>query len=125
MKLNLLLPFILLFIVKIQPQQKNFDFEFDYAQFGFDSTANFIEFYYSFNQASLTYQEADSISFVEGALTLTLASFYIPLSDSAMIAISYRGVTFWLPLLFGMMAIRRLDKLERKTNPKEYNKLHG
>ena len=49
------------------------------------------------------------VGFVEGALTLTLASFYIPLSDSAVIAIAYRGITFWLPLFFGMVAIRRLD----------------
>jgi uncharacterized protein (TIRG00374 family) len=49
------------------------------------------------------------VGFVEGALTLALASFYIPLSDSAVIAIAYRGITFWLPLLFGMAAIRRLD----------------
>jgi hypothetical protein len=51
------------------------------------------------------------VGFVEGALTLTLASFYIPLSDSAVISIAYRGITFWLPLLFGMVAIRRLDSI--------------
>lgn len=53
------------------------------------------------------------VGFVEGALTLTLASFYIPLSDSAVIAIAYRAITFWLPLLFGMIAIRGLDKLDK------------
>jgi uncharacterized protein (TIRG00374 family) len=63
------------------------------------------------------------VGFVEGALTLTLASFYIPLSDSAMIAIAYRGITFWLPLLFGMIAIRQLDKLESDPAHKEYNRL--
>ena len=73
MKLHLLFPFILLFIIKIQPQQNNFNFEFDYAQFGFDSTSNYIEFYYSFNQSSLTLQDTDSISFVEGTLTITIA----------------------------------------------------
>ncbi|MFC1996611.1 YbhN family protein [Chloroflexota bacterium] len=55
------------------------------------------------------------VGFVEGALTLTLASFYIPLSDAAVIAIAYRGITFWLPLLFGMVAIRSLDKLKTET----------
>ena len=54
------------------------------------------------------------VGFVEGALTLTLASFYIPLSDSAVIAIAYRGVTFWLPLIFGMISIRWLDRLQGK-----------
>lgn len=33
--------------------QSNFEFEFDYAQFGYDSTSNYVEFYYSFNQATL------------------------------------------------------------------------
>jgi len=33
--------------------QTNFDFEFDYAQFGYDSTSNYVEFYYSFNQSTL------------------------------------------------------------------------
>ena len=55
------------------------------------------------------------VGFVEGALTLTLASFYIPLSDSAVIAIAYRSITFWLPLIFGMVAIRRLDMVANKS----------
>ena len=55
------------------------------------------------------------VGFVEGALTLTLASFYIPLSDAAVIAIAYRGATFWLPLLFGMLAIRWMGGLEQAT----------
>jgi uncharacterized protein (TIRG00374 family) len=55
------------------------------------------------------------VGFVEGALTLTLASFYIPLSDSAVIAIAYRSITFWLPLVFGMVAIRRLDMVANKS----------
>jgi uncharacterized protein (TIRG00374 family) len=59
------------------------------------------------------------VGFVEGALTLTLASFYIPLSDAAVIAIAYRGVTFWLPLLFGMLAIRWLDRIKQDAQTKK------
>lgn len=33
--------------------QSNFEFEFDYAQFGYDSASNYVEFYYSFNQSTL------------------------------------------------------------------------
>jgi uncharacterized protein (TIRG00374 family) len=54
----------------------------------------------------------NGVGFVEGALTLTLASFYIPLSDSAVIAITYRGVTYWLPILFGFIAMRWLSGVE-------------
>ncbi len=60
----------------------------------------------------------NGVGFVEGALTLTLASFYIPLSDAAVIAITYRGVTYWLPLLFGFIAIRWLGKVESNTPAK-------
>jgi uncharacterized protein (TIRG00374 family) len=55
------------------------------------------------------------VGIVEGALTLTLASFYIPLSDAAVVAITYRGVTFWLPLVFGMLALRWLGGVDQVT----------
>jgi len=48
--------------------QSNFDFEFDYAQFGYDSVSNYVEFYYSFNQASLKAEQQNSHSKLEGIL---------------------------------------------------------
>lgn len=51
------------------------------------------------------------IGVVEGALTLVLRSMYVPLSDAAVITLAYRGITFWLPLLFGMVAFRALPHL--------------
>ncbi len=71
MKVHLLLPLFTLFAFNIQAQQ--ISFEFDYAQFGFDSTSNYIEFYYSFNQASLTINETDSSKNVEGTLAITIS----------------------------------------------------
>jgi hypothetical protein len=56
------------------------------------------------------------VGFVEGALTLALHSAFIPLGPSAVIALSYRGFTFWIPLVFGMIAFRWLGK---KTPEKE------
>jgi len=56
------------------------------------------------------------IGFVEGALTLALTSMYIPLEDAAIITLSYRGITFWLPMLFGMVSIRVLEKVGIKSN---------
>lgn len=70
MKAHLLFPFILLFAINIKAQK--ISFEFDYAQFGYDSTSNYIEFYYSFNQASLTINETDSSRNVEGTLAITI-----------------------------------------------------
>ncbi|MBM3145704.1 MAG: flippase-like domain-containing protein [Chloroflexi bacterium] len=46
------------------------------------------------------------IGIVEGLLTLTLSSFFIPLGSAAVIALAYRGFTFWLSLLFGLIAFR-------------------
>lgn len=46
------------------------------------------------------------VGIVEGLLTLELSSFYIPLGTAAVLAIAYRGITFWLPMLFGMACFR-------------------
>lgn len=51
------------------------------------------------------------IGFVEGAMTLTISSFYITLSAATILSLAYRGVTFWLPLLIGFLAFRSLENL--------------
>jgi glycosyltransferase 2 family protein len=48
------------------------------------------------------------LGIVEGVLTLAFTSMYIPLGTAAVVALAYRGFTFWLPLLFGMGAFRSL-----------------
>jgi len=58
----------------IFPQKMNF--EFDYAQFGYDSLSNYVEFYYSFNQVGLTYVDTDTTDYVQGLL-------HIEINDSA------------------------------------------
>lgn len=50
--------------------QSQFDFEFDFAQFGYDSTSNYVEFYYSFNQSSLTVGTENSTNIIEGILKI-------------------------------------------------------
>lgn len=57
----------LLFAFPVLPQS-NFDFEFDYAQFGYDTTSNFLEIYYSFNQASLKISSENTHSNLQGLL---------------------------------------------------------
>lgn len=51
------------------------------------------------------------VGFVEGALTIVLSSLYIPLSAAAVIALAFRGITFWLPLAFGGLALRILEEV--------------
>jgi len=48
------------------------------------------------------------IGFVESALPFLLKSMYIPLEAAAVITLTYRTFTFWLPLLMGMIAFRWL-----------------
>jgi len=58
------------FFAIIYPQK--IIFEFDYAQFGYDSLSNYVEFYYSFNQAGLTYIDTDSADYVQGLLQIEI-----------------------------------------------------
>jgi uncharacterized protein (TIRG00374 family) len=50
------------------------------------------------------------IGVVEGALTIALGSLYVPLGAAAVITLAYRGITFWIPLLFGLLAFRILSR---------------
>ncbi len=54
------------------------------------------------------------VGIVESALTLILNSFYIPLGTSAIIALTYRAFTFWLPLVFGMVAFNKVCQRNEK-----------
>jgi len=57
------------------------------------------------------------IGVVEGALTLALRSLNVPLATAAIIALAYRGITFWVPLLVGMGAFRWLAQGSETTKP--------
>lgn len=61
---------LLLFTAFFVNAQDKLDFEFDYAQFSYDSLSNFVEIYYSFNQASLKMEEQDSQKNLEGLLKI-------------------------------------------------------
>jgi len=52
------------------------------------------------------------LGFVEGALALSLSSMYIPFSQAAIVTLAYRGFTFWIPLLVGLISFRSLDRME-------------
>ena len=63
--------FVLSYLNDFFPQKMNF--EFDYAQFGYDSLSNYVEFYYSFNQACLQYVDTDTTDYVEGILKIEIS----------------------------------------------------
>lgn len=50
------------------------------------------------------------IGVVEGVMTLVLRSLYVPWGLAALITLTYRGFTFWLPLIFGLIAFRYISR---------------
>jgi len=56
------------------------------------------------------------IGFVEGALTLWLRSMWVPLEDATIITLAYRGITFWVPLIIGMISFRSLSFEKKPAN---------
>ncbi len=61
------------------------------------------------------------IGVVEGLLTVALNSLYVPLDKAAVVALTYRAVTFWIPLLCGPLAFRLVDRI----NSPHRNNQHG
>ncbi|HEY43995.1 MAG TPA: flippase-like domain-containing protein [Anaerolineae bacterium] len=61
---------------------------------------------YVFTIASVT---PLGVGFVEGAMIVYLNALQVPLATSAAISVAYRGLTFWLTLVYGMIAIRIVD----------------
>lgn len=67
--------YFLLFLILVSnciKSQGKFDFEFDYAQFAFDSSSNYIEFYYSFGQHSMLKVSGDSSIYLESILDIQI-----------------------------------------------------
>jgi uncharacterized protein (TIRG00374 family) len=48
------------------------------------------------------------IGVVEGMMTLVFASLGVPIERATIISLSFRGLTFWLPLGIGFLVLRRL-----------------
>ena len=47
------------------------------------------------------------IGLVEGGMALTYASLGVPVEAATIVALAFRGLTFWLPLVLGFLLIRR------------------
>jgi hypothetical protein len=55
------------------------------------------------------------VGFVEGALTVSMSSMGVPLAAAGVIALTYRGITFWLPLVYGLVAFRAVGRAEPQS----------
>ena len=58
---------------------------------------------YLFTIASIT---PSGVGFVEGAMTAYLSKMGVPLATAMVISLAYRGITLWLTLVYGLIAIR-------------------
>lgn len=50
------------------------------------------------------------VGIVEGIMPLALSSLRVPWSEAVIITLAYRGITFWMPLGFGAIAFRMLER---------------
>jgi glycosyltransferase 2 family protein len=53
------------------------------------------------------------VGIIEGVMPLALSSLRVPWSQAVVITLAYRGITFWLPLGFGAVAFRILEREKR------------
>jgi len=56
------------------------------------------------------------IGVVEGIMTLGLTSLRVPFDSAAVIVLAYRGITFWFPLLPGLVAFRFISNENRRLD---------
>ena len=50
------------------------------------------------------------VGIIEGIMPLALSSLRVPWSAAVVITLAYRGITFWIPLGFGAVALRILER---------------
>lgn len=48
------------------------------------------------------------IGFAEGGMILTMVGFGMPQSEATAIAIAFRGISFWIPLLIGSLYLHKM-----------------
>jgi phosphatidylglycerol lysyltransferase len=56
------------------------------------------------------------IGVVEGMMTLVFASLGVPIEKATIIALTFRGLTFWLPLAIGFVLLNRTRTFGVKTS---------
>lgn len=53
------------------------------------------------------------VGIIEGVMPLALSSLRVPWSEAVVITLAYRGITFWIPLAFGAISFRMLQREDR------------
>jgi uncharacterized protein (TIRG00374 family) len=55
------------------------------------------------------------IGAVEGAMTMVYTSLGVPASTATVITLTFRGLTFWLPVMVGFVLLRRVRSFQEKV----------
>ncbi len=50
----------------------------------------------------------EGVGVVEGVMILVFVSLGVPAAQATIVALAFRGLTFWLPMVFGFFMVRRL-----------------
>lgn len=50
----------------------------------------------------------EGVGVVEGVMILVFVSLGVPAPQATIVALAFRGLTFWLPMVFGFFMVRRL-----------------
>jgi phosphatidylglycerol lysyltransferase len=58
------------------------------------------------------------IGVVEGIMALVYTSLAVPAAKATVIALAFRGLTFWLPLVIGFFLLRRVKSFSSDERPK-------
>jgi uncharacterized protein (TIRG00374 family) len=60
----------------------------------------------------------EGVGVVEGAMVLVMTSLHVPIATATVVTLAFRGLTFWLPLVLGFFALRRLRLFQGEQAPK-------
>jgi uncharacterized protein (TIRG00374 family) len=58
----------------------------------------------------------EGVGVVEGVMILVYTSLGVPGTRATVISLAFRGMTYWVPMIIGLVALRRL-RLFRQTPP--------
>ncbi|MCK5053938.1 MAG: flippase-like domain-containing protein, partial [Anaerolineales bacterium] len=111
---KLILPFFLALIRKAMMVLTLFFVSLAFHNpFGIDTLLASFSVSYLFIIASIT---PSGVGFVEGAMVLTQNAMGVDPLTSTAIALAYRGLTFWLTLAYGFIAIRMIGIQPNKSS---------
>jgi uncharacterized protein (TIRG00374 family) len=70
---------------------------------------------------AITSPAPNYMGLVEGSMALVFVSLHAPWQAAVAVALSYRGLSFWLPLIAGVFLLRQVKTFQSSTKSKQEN----